>query len=219
MSANSSPQPLTSSRPKKVVAGAAALACGGLGTVTVFQLTRSPEYLGPASLIGAMVAAVATAILSRDDVSIVVISRLATLAIGGAGAALLGYYIFSQVYTPSPESGLKYVQPANDAYQDVHANGTASFDVTVPTGYDKLTIAFSATDTRNQNCVPESSISLTPIYGTEIGTTQELPTGETYPITIPQGLSSFTLQLRFNPPAGYAFCDEHITVSSAQFTS
>ena len=47
-----------------------AFACGALVMAGVFQLARSPAYLGPAGLLAALVTAVVAALLARDDVAL-----------------------------------------------------------------------------------------------------------------------------------------------------
>lgn len=216
-------------RPKALALFAAFL-CGALAVAGVFQLARSPAYLGGVSLLAGALTGIIAALLARKDVSLPALHRLFALVAAGAAAAGLGYFIGFITYSPQPPFALAYIQPLNESNVDVQANGTARFAVSVPSSYDRLTISFavspfvissaSGSSFPPTNCINGSQETITPTFNAAVGPAQTVPTGSEDVVQIPRGISSFTLDVQFIPPLAYrsSSCQEDLLVSAAQFS-
>jgi hypothetical protein len=209
---------------RKIAAMGAAFACGALAMAGVFQLARSPAYLGPCQLVAGLVTGMIAALLGRDPGSARNVFRLLAIAAAGAGIALIGYIVGRATYSPGPESAVPYIQPADGSNLDVAANGTASFAVMVPSRYEQLTVTFTATTSGaaksgGENCIDGSSLDIAPSYNNALGQVQNIANGMPDTIQIPRGISSFTLAVQFVPQIGYSHCDDQILIAAAQFSS
>jgi hypothetical protein len=216
----------TNGRLKAVAARGTASLTGALAIVGVVQLAKSPAYLGGASLLAGAVTGIIAALLARKDISLRTVSRLFALAAAGAAAAGIGYVIGFNVYSPPPLSALADIQPIGSSNHDVRAYGEAGFAVTVPSRYNQLTVSFAVTSSPGfpkENCVNGSQESITPVYDAALGSVQEIAPGMAATVQIPQGISSFTLEVVFIPQGGYGQqggdCHEDIVVTAAQFSN
>jgi hypothetical protein len=212
----------------KALALFAAFLCGALAVAGVFQLARSPAYLGGVSLLAGALTGIIAALLARKDVSLPAVHRLFALVAAGAAAAGLGYFIGFITYSPQPPFALAHIQPLSESNVDVQAYGTARFAVSVPSSYDRLTISFAvspfvisnATSSPGPpaNCINGSQEAITPTFNATLGPAQTVATETADVVQIPSGISSFTLDVQFVPQVGYPYCHEDILVSAAQFS-
>jgi len=212
----------TGARARAIGAQAAALVCGALAIVSVFQLAKSAPYLGGAGLFAGVVTGTIAALLARADVSLRIAIRLVCMAAVGVVAALIIYIVAINVYSPGAVSALPDIQPVGDSAHDVPASGIASFAVTVPPRYHKLMISFTVTNSdvsKSDNCINGSQEDVTATSGAWLAM-QDIATGETGTLEIPPGVSGFTLAVQFQPPLNdFTVCLEDIQVANAQFSN
>lgn len=192
---------------------------GVLGTVWVHQVLNSTIYMAAAGLVTLIIAAIITGIIARSEISLLVIG----LSIGGCaiGVTIPVLFYLLHATSPGPVSAIPYILPVGHTNEDVGANGKADFSVNVPSGYMTLIVSFAVTSTGSpgDNCTNGSQQDITTTFeATSPPPSPPEPFGTPVNVSIPPGVSSFTVDVEFIPQLNYQFCDENIQIAAGQFS-
>jgi hypothetical protein len=192
---------------------------GVLGTVWVHQVLNSTIYMTVAGLVTLIIAAIITGIIARSEISLLAIG----LALGGGavGIAIPALFYLLHTTSPGPVSAIPHILPVGHTNEDVGAYGNADFSVNVPSGYTTLTVSFAVTSTGSSgdNCINGSQQDIAIAFE---ATSPPSPPPERFGaplnVSIPPGVSSFTIGVKFIPQPNYQFCDENVQVAAGQFS-